>query len=438
MHGSPCIQIDRLFGEIFIDPEDSNILYVKGVYREEEGIFKSSDNALTWNPIRDNDNGGFLINHIYPNIIYHFSGEMYARSIDRGTTWEESIFPFRISEFFVDPFDGDILYIKAYATQLYKSTDAGRLWIHFPEVPATSLNSIIGDSSGNRWFIKPNEIIKWDGAEFDTFNRGEELYDEEIEDFACAPDGNLWIMTANSYQVYDGENWNLFTLPKLTVPDTFLVAQHGDTVCLNTIISDDDGDIPRCRWVQRSGPTVNTSNFSSFSDQSPELICHNAGLYKFNIYIKYPHLSFENDTGVVRIFVYPDPEDVVFFEDFEHGDTNWTILSDDPRLPSSFINRYEYFSYCHCMDISCGHDTFALTLVSPDIYLPPDGGYYLYLFQKHKAGCVIDPWDGYWNCVRTVSILANSDTLISWTGHLSYGSHVHDEWTPLVFYITST
>ncbi|MEO6189553.1 MAG: T9SS type A sorting domain-containing protein [Saprospiraceae bacterium] len=133
-----------------LDPSNNNIMYVG---YSNGGIFKSADNAQSWNPIFDQELtlsiGAIAIDPKNPEIIYvgtgdpDINGNSYVgnglyKSVNGGQTWNNNALKQVrvINEIIIDPINSNIIYLGAMGNPfepssdrgVYKSLDAGNTW----------------------------------------------------------------------------------------------------------------------------------------------------------------------------------------------------------------------------------------------------------------------------------------------------------------------
>lgn len=124
------------------DPNNDNILYAGA---PAGGIWKSTDEGLSWNVLTDNlpqiGVSGIAVDPNNSQIIYIATGDDDAgdsigvgvwKSTDGGTTWNPAGFdpnnsPSRMNDIYINPNDSNMLWV-ATTSGLYRSTNAGSSW----------------------------------------------------------------------------------------------------------------------------------------------------------------------------------------------------------------------------------------------------------------------------------------------------------------------
>ncbi|MFT5148585.1 MAG: photosystem II stability/assembly factor-like uncharacterized protein [Flavobacteriales bacterium] len=121
-----------------VDPNNENIIYVGA---PAGGLWRSSDNGVSWNPLTDQLSSigisDIAIDENNSNIIYLGTGDKdggntysigLIKSIDAGVTWQ-MMGPDMgtISKIAIDPYDSEKLWVAA-KNGLYVSTDSGLSW----------------------------------------------------------------------------------------------------------------------------------------------------------------------------------------------------------------------------------------------------------------------------------------------------------------------
>ncbi|NUM34181.1 MAG: hypothetical protein HUU50_06535 [Candidatus Brocadiae bacterium] len=119
---------------IAISPSNSSIVYACS---EDEGLFKSTNNGLTWQNININIEGGVKAIAVSPDSasLVYAAAELEKRvykSTDGGSIWSDisHLLPERFTASFISihPDTTDTIYIASYGYGIYKSTDNGASW----------------------------------------------------------------------------------------------------------------------------------------------------------------------------------------------------------------------------------------------------------------------------------------------------------------------
>ncbi|WP_196886155.1 T9SS type A sorting domain-containing protein [Aureivirga sp. CE67] len=139
---------------IAVDYNNSDVIYIStgdedGLKSSSHGIFKSTDQGITWNKLENfPDNivtGEILIDPNNSNILWVCSFEGLFKSSDAGETWE-NVLPGKVREIRLNPSNSSIIYAvkgndqgwSQSSSKIYKSIDSG---LNF-----TPLNSIPGNN----------------------------------------------------------------------------------------------------------------------------------------------------------------------------------------------------------------------------------------------------------------------------------------------------
>jgi hypothetical protein len=125
-------------GAIYVDPENSQILYIM-VPNLTGGndLLKSTNGGATWKTLFDNPTFPsyvFEIDPLHPNIMYTWSGAL-SRSTDRGETWAvlSGIDAGYAMSLAIAPSNDSVLYVIGYSgDSCFKSIDMGTSWSRLP------------------------------------------------------------------------------------------------------------------------------------------------------------------------------------------------------------------------------------------------------------------------------------------------------------------
>ncbi len=119
------------FHSFAFSPANSRLIFAS----EFDGLFRSTDEGLTWHRVRIS--GGEFTVRIHPKVPEIILAANYShgvfRSVDQGETWEQ-IFEYSFEEdgFYdmeFDPSNSSILYSITYYHGVFKSGDGGRNWV---------------------------------------------------------------------------------------------------------------------------------------------------------------------------------------------------------------------------------------------------------------------------------------------------------------------
>jgi photosystem II stability/assembly factor-like uncharacterized protein len=122
--------------DVYVDPKQSNIVYVT---RDDIGVasvFKSVDGGTTWQRIEHHDGMDEITNLVFdpvnPNTIYFIAGTVHQRAIYKSTdglkTCHLKISIDHLYTFMMHPQDRKHLYATAFPRSILESTDAGETW----------------------------------------------------------------------------------------------------------------------------------------------------------------------------------------------------------------------------------------------------------------------------------------------------------------------
>jgi hypothetical protein len=122
--------------DVYVDPKQSNIVYVT---RDDIGVpsvFKSVDGAATWQSIEHRDSMDEITNLVFdpvnPNTIYFIAGKVHQRGIYKSTdglkTCHLKISIDHLYTLTMHPQDRRHLYATAFPHSVLESTDAGETW----------------------------------------------------------------------------------------------------------------------------------------------------------------------------------------------------------------------------------------------------------------------------------------------------------------------
>lgn len=79
-------------------------------------------------------------------------------------------------------------------------------------LPSSRVRDVLVDSKGVKWFATDNGLTKFDGKTWFTYQMAyQQLQNRDIYAIEEDLNGNIWIITAQDIEVYDGESWTYYS-----------------------------------------------------------------------------------------------------------------------------------------------------------------------------------------------------------------------------------
>ena len=123
-----------ILDQLFVDSQDSNIIYTSGHrHKEPGGFFKSSDGGKTWVESKDLKNASIhsmTQSNKNPNMLVVGTIDGVWISQDKGDSWKKmssTTMPINIDSIVIDPRDDGTIYAGTW-WRPYKTTDSGKSW----------------------------------------------------------------------------------------------------------------------------------------------------------------------------------------------------------------------------------------------------------------------------------------------------------------------
>lgn len=255
------------FGDLVIDPADSNVLYAANGMEDNPGmgvtgeaqshLYRSEDAGESWELI---DIGSQTqIHHTLTAVAVHpensdklyvmAGSEVFFTSTDRGNTWTVHkgtgiIGIGTLAEY--DPIDSAVMYATSYAAGIFKSTDGGETWndLNGKEIAFAYVDSLKADPSepGTLYSQSFENGFHYTQDYGDTWQRGHHTSNQFATAFAFVEKPktgpNLYIIPRMSGLIKKAEG------PDKEWAATMLPPINGNEVQLSMIVADDaDGDL---------------------------------------------------------------------------------------------------------------------------------------------------------------------------------------------------
>lgn len=154
----------RTFSRFLFDPVDPSKIYAITSYE----VYISTDAGLTW------ENSG-IIAHSYaihpssPNIHYKLQQNNLYKSEDGGIAWDliHKTDPYIYEFIYIDPFDGNVLYLTSQYRNVTRSVDGGKSWSVLDkgvdgEPAPNSWTFAIDPVDSSRLYVYGYNIYRWD------------------------------------------------------------------------------------------------------------------------------------------------------------------------------------------------------------------------------------------------------------------------------------
>jgi photosystem II stability/assembly factor-like uncharacterized protein len=188
---------------IAIDPIESNIIYAG---TEKDDVYMSQDGAETWNMLDSklSNISSIVVNPYNTNILYisglYQNRGSVIRSIDKGKSWErvyvEPQDGTNITTMILSPKDGNVVYIGTSGGTIAKTVNGGKVWknLYNAEKKVTDLRIDTSDVNTLYALIETVDILRSrdNGVTFESIKDLER--DKETEN---AYQGNIYSMTVS-------------------------------------------------------------------------------------------------------------------------------------------------------------------------------------------------------------------------------------------------